>query len=166
MTKRHASIFAVGIAGLLIAKVLLNMVVSPMDVKRQELADALAEVPSHALLADDEATDFELMVKDLRDAPALWTELVPPPPPAPPPPPPKPQAPDLAEMLSAIEVGRGQIGTTKIKITTPDSPRGTWLQLGEHIGGCTLESFTREEAIFSFFWEEGDETLHITLPRK
>ncbi len=166
MTDRRLLIAALGLAALIVAKVALNVVANPLDTIREDLATALDEVPSNAPLLDDGRADFARWMQDIEAVPSLWQELVAPSEPPAPPPPPKPKAPSLAKMLATVSIGKGQIGMTKIKVFTPQSPRGRWLQVGAEINGCTLESFTREEAIFSYYWEEGGQVLEVAMARE
>lgn len=165
MMKHRANRIVAVVAALILVRVLMNLVIDPLHGTRQELARALAGVPPNAPLNDMGVTDFERLSRDIQAAPLLWQGLVAPPPPPPPPPPKMPSAPDLAEILNGVQVGKEQIGTTKIKVFTPEDKRGVWLEIGDLVKGCTLISFTREEAVFTYVWEEGGQTLEIALPR-
>lgn len=165
MTTRHVDIAAVAIACLILARVALNMVVSPMDRVRNDIAASLAAIPEETAGSAGAIEDFERIAQDLEARPALWEQVVPPAPPPAPPPPPTPNAPDLAAMLQDISVGRAQIGSTKIKVFGPEFPHGEWFAIGDSINGCTLASFTRDEAVFSYFWEKGNRELTLALPR-
>ena len=164
MTDRHLWIATLGIAGLILARVVLNMVVSPLDSNREALREALAAVPEHASL-DDGLNDPQVWTQSIDDSPALWQELVAPAPAAPPPAPTL-EEPDVLTMLKTIHVGRAQIGTSKIKIFTPKDPQGIWLEIGETINGCRLTGFDRETAQFSYYWEAGKRNLAVALERE
>jgi hypothetical protein len=166
MMKRPTMIAVLGITALILLKVALNTLVNPMDRVRDDVAAALADIPANAPLDSDEGQDYARWEKDIRAVPTLWQEIIAPPPPAPPKPPPKPSAPDLAKMLANISIGKGQIGKTKIRVLTPDAPRGRWMKTGDVINGCTLESFTRKEAIFTYYWEDGGKILEVALLRE
>ena len=158
MTDRHLWIATLGIAGLILARVVLNVVEN-----REELRVALAAVPEHAAI-DDSNSDPQAWAQSIQAAPALWQELVAPAPVAPTPAP-KVEEPDVLAKLKNVRVGKAQIGTTKLKIFTPENPRGTWLELGESVNGCKLTAFDRETAFFSFYWEAGKRNLDVALVR-
>lgn len=157
---------AIAIAAMLLLLTLYRAVVNPMERERLALAEALDEIPAQAPLDGNRSQDYAQVMQRIDRASHLWQELVAPPPAPAPAPPPKPNAPDMDAMLADINVGKAQIGTTKIKIFSPESPRGAWVSLGTVINGCTLESFTSEEAIFRYYWEAGDETLRLAIPRQ
>ena len=166
MMERRTAIFIFGIAALVLAKVVLNIFVSPMDRIRDNVAASLAEIPANAPLSNGAGQDYALWARDIKAVPSLWQEIVAPPPPPPPKAPPKASAPNLAEMLADVSIGKGQIGKTKIRVVTPEAPRGRWLQIGDAVNGCTLESFTRKEAIFTYYWEDGGKILEVALLRE
>jgi len=166
VTFMHFRKGAIAVTGILLALFLYRGVFNPMSDARASLARSLKEVPEQAPLGDHSGQDYAQLMQRIDRAPHLWQELIAPPPAPAPAPPPKPNAPDMDAMLADINVGKAQIGTTKIKVFTPESPRGDWVSLGTVINGCTLESFTSEEAIFRYYWEAGDETLRLAIPRQ
>lgn len=165
MRTRLTRITAV-IAALIMLWILLHTVANPMDDVRAELARELAQVPEGAG-SGAEGLEFAALQNSIAGRPSLWRELI-----AAPEAPPEapvvdagPSAPNLADRLKDISIGRGQIGTNKIRILTPDAPEGEWMAIGTTINGCTLDSFTRDEAIFTYDWKEGGKKLSIALPR-
>ena len=149
-------------------KMLLNLFMSPADAVRAELAAELATVPDHAPLSGAGSEDYAALCNPILSKPSLWHELVaaPAPPPAPKAAAPAPpNAPDVAGMLKELGMVRGQIGGNKMRVVTPEAPEGTWMAVGDSFNGCTLESFTREEAVFRYSWKEGGRDLRVTLPR-
>lgn len=166
MTLPHFRQAAILITVMLLLLTLYRTVVNPMDQERLALTEALDAIPAQAPLDDHRGQDYAQVMQRIDRVPHLWQELVAPPPAPAPTAPPRPNAPDLDAMLSDINVGKAQIGTTKIKIFSPESPRGEWVSLGAVINGCTLESFTSDEAVFRYYWEAGDETLRLAIPRQ
>ncbi len=166
MTFRHFKQGAIALTALLLLLTLYRGALNPMNQERDALKRALAEIPAQAPLDDHPGQDYARLMQRIDRAPHLWQALVAPPPAPAVAPPPKASAPDLDAMLADIRVSKAQIGTTKIKIFTPESPRGEWIRLGTVINGCTLESFTGDEAIFSYYWKAGDETLRLAIPRE
>ncbi len=165
MLTRLTRIAAV-ISALIALWILLHMVVNPMDGVRADLARELAQVPASGA-SGAEGLEFAALQNRIAGRPSLWRELI-----AAPEAPPEapavaagPSAPNLADRLKDISIGRGQIGTNKIRVLTPDAPEGQWMAIGTAINGCTLDSFTRDEAIFVYEWKEGGKKLSIALPR-
>ncbi len=159
-----------GVVVLLIAvKIALGLVWSPADIVRAEIESELARVPERAPLSGGEDRDFAALCNPVLEKPSLWQELVsPPPPPAPKEKPvavAPPDAPDLKSLLVGLVLRPGQIGRNKMQVITPTHPEGAWMSVGDTFNGCRLKSFTREEAVFSFFWEEQNEMLEVTMPR-
>lgn len=154
------------VSALLVARMLLYLFVDPMDAVRADLARALAEPPGAKALGGD-GYDYAALQNAIAARPALWQELVaaPAPPPEAPQEVARPNAPDLAALLEGITIGRGQIGENKIRLHTPEAPNGQWVAVGTVINGCTLDSFTPDEVIFTFDWKEGGKTLSLALPR-
>ena len=155
---------------IIVGKMALNLVVSPADTVRAELAAELAQVPDRAPMTGAGDRDFAALCNPVLEKPALWQELIapPPPPPAPetkPAPPAAPNAPDLKALLGGLTMRPGQIGRDKMNVITPARPGGDWMTIGDAYNGCVLESFTREEAVFRYFWEEGNQELRVTVPR-
>lgn len=153
---------------LIAAKIILNLFMSPADAVRAELEEALAQVPARAPLSGGEDPDFAALCNPILDKPSLWHEVVGPPPAAPraaPAAPPVPAAPDVAGMLKDLGMAPGQIGEDKMRVIPPGAPDGAWMAVGDTFNGCTLESFTREEAVFSYYWKEGDKVLTVAIER-
>jgi len=162
MMNSRATYIALAVGTLILARVLMNLVSDPLGHVREDLAQSLAEVPANAPLHGGGGIDFARIQQDITAVPTLWRPVIAP---AAPPPPTR-ATPDLAEMLAEVRVGREQIGTAKIKVFTPEAPRGAWIEIGDMVNGCTLASFTRDEAVFAHTWAAGGATLEITLPRK
>jgi hypothetical protein len=154
------------ISALIVLRILLHTAVNPMDDVRADLARELAQVPASGA-SGGEGLEFAALQNRIAGRPSLWRELI-----AAPEAPPEapavnagPSAPNLADRLKDVSMGRGQIGTNKIRVHTPDAPEGQWMSIGTAINGCTLDSFTRDEAIFTYDWKEGGKKLSIALPR-
>ncbi len=168
--RRRSFQIAGAIVALIAAKILLNLIVSPADGVRAELAAELENIPDHAPLARTDDQDFAALFNPVLEKPSLWREVIAPPPAPPaeevaPAPAAAPNAPDLKAMLGGLVLRPGQIGQDKMKVIVPSHPDGAWMALGDTFNGCVLESFSRQEAVFSYYWEEGKETLRIALSR-
>lgn len=153
------------IAALIVLRMLLYTVVNPMDRVRADLARERAQVPVSGA-SGAEGLEFAALQNTIAGRPSLWRELIPlPEEPEAPTVPTGPSAPNLADRLKGVSIGRGQIGTNKIRVLTPDAPEGQWMAIGSTLNGCTLDSFTRDEVIFTYDWKEGGKKLSIALPR-
>ncbi len=157
---------ALTVSVLIAVWILFHMVANPMDDVRADLARELAQAPASGA-SGGEALEFAALQNRIAGRPSLWRELV-----AAPEAPPEapavsagPSEPNLATILKDVSMGRGQIGANKIRVHTPEAPDGQWMAIGAAINGCTLESFTRDEAIFTYDWKEGGKKLSIALPR-
>jgi len=155
---------------LIVAKMALNLFSSPADAVRAELAAELASIPDRAPLSGTDDRDFAALCNPVLEKPSLWQHVIaaPPTPPAPEVKPmvaAPPNAPNLETLLNGLILRPGQIGQDKMKVITPANPEGAWMALGDTFNGCVLESFTREEAVFSYFWEDGNDVIRATLPR-
>ncbi|MFM1918395.1 MAG: hypothetical protein RLZZ303_29 [Candidatus Hydrogenedentota bacterium] len=126
---------------------------------RAEMAQATVPGERAALKEDGNWQD------GLARRPGAWTSITREPPPPPPPPPEKPQEPNVREMLKEVYVTRAQIGD-KIRVISPNAPRGEWLVVGAAINGCVLTSFDKESATFSYEWKEGRKTINVKIPRE
>lgn len=120
---------------------------------RSELAQASAPVERAALKEVGNWQD------GLARRPSAWTSITREPPPE------KPQEPNVREMLKEVYVTRAQIGD-KIRVISPNAPRGEWLVVGAAINGCVLTSFDKESATFSYEWKEGRKTINVKIPRE
>jgi hypothetical protein len=156
----------IALSVLIAVRILLGIFANPMDHVRADLERELTQVPV-GTGGGGSHSDFAAIQNTLAARPNLWRELIPPPetPKEAQPVAPDPKAPDLAALLKDISVGRGQIGEDKIRLHTPDAPKGEWVAVGTAINGCTLHSFTPEEVIFTYKWKEGGKELSIALPR-
>ena len=157
---------SLALCALIVLRILFQTFANPMDEIRADLARELAQTPAGVGTGGD-GQDFAALQNRIARRSSLWRELI-----AAPAAPQKapvvdagPSAPNLADRLKDISIGRGQIGTNKIRVLTPDAPEGEWMAIGTTINGCTLDSFTRDEAIFTFDWKEGGKKLSIALTR-
>jgi len=148
------------------ARILLGLVSNPMNGIRADLDRELTQVPVGVGTVRAH-NDFAAIQNTLAARAPLWKVLIPAPeaPKEEPVAAPGPKAPDLAALLKDVSVGRGQIGEGKIRLHTPEAPKGEWVAVGTVINGCTLDSFTQEKVIFTYKWKEGGKELSITLPR-
>lgn len=159
---------AFGIAGLIAAKILLDFVFNPMNAVRADLAEELSKVPAHASVEEATEHDYAVLHNTIAAKPSLWQELVAPaarPAPKAPPAPPPAEAPDVAAMLKDLGMAPGQIGKDRMRVIPPGRPKGDWMRIGDTFNGCKLVSFTRDEAVFSYYWEAKKKELKATLPR-
>jgi len=144
---------ALAVAAVL-AFMVMNAVTDPLARERSWLETELRYVDKVPIAEIGGGSNADRWGKTILAQEFLWESLIPPPPPPPPKPPPKPKPPDIAKALEGVEASRAQIGN-KVKIITPDNPRGEWMALGETIKGATLEAITRTEVKFTMKWEGG-----------
>ena len=154
------------LCALIVLRILFQTFANPMDEIRADLARELAQTPAGVGTGGD-GQDFAALQNRIARRSSLWRELIAAPaaPQKAPETPAGPKAPNLAERLKDVSIGRGQIGTNKIRVHTPEAPDGQWMAIGASINGCTLDSFTPEEAIFTYDWKAGGKKLSIALPR-
>lgn len=150
----------------ILARIIWNFVVNPMDAARADLAREVAQASSDTVPLDG-ASDYAALQNDIAARPSLWKELIEAPPAAQEAPVNAVQAkkPDLAAMLKGVKIDRGQIGENKIRVITPEAPKGQWVVVGTVIKGCTLSSFSADGVTFTYHWKEGGQDLRLTLPR-
>lgn len=132
----------------------------PTGVRREELELTLAVIEPIEVEFESPDWDFDGWQGSVAAKPSLWQELIEPPPP-PPPPPEKP--PNIAAKLKGVTAGTRKIGKTVI-IKSRSDPKGTYLGVGDVVGGCTIKEITRGSVIFSLTWK-GQELLH-EIPRQ
>lgn len=158
--------FAIGILILFVlSQIVMNFLFDPTEVRRQNLSRDLQSVPPSSRLSDSSNVDIDEWGQKIIDKKDLWKPLVPPPPPPPPPPPAPPKRPDVAQMLQGVKASRQQIGQ-KIKIFTPEEPRGVLVGVGDTVKGCKVQSFDRSTVTFVYFWQEGKEEIPYTINRE
>jgi hypothetical protein len=150
----------------ILARIALYTAVNPMDAVRADLDRELAQVPEAGTGGGDEF-DYAEIQQTIAARPTLWRELVAMPAPAPEATkaPVGPKAPDLNALLKGVSIGRGQIGENKVRVLTPEAPNGQWVAVGAQIKGCTLESISAKEVVFTYKWKEGKKSLSLALPR-
>lgn len=154
------------ISAVILARILLFAVVNPMDAVRADLAMEVAQASGDTVPVGG-GSDYASLQNDIAARPSLWSELVEAPPAAPEAPINAVQVkkPDLAAMLKGVKIDRGQIGENKIRVITPETPKGQWVVVGTVIKGCTLASFNADGVTFTYHWKEGGQDLRLTLPR-
>ncbi len=155
-----------GVLAVALAGIVMNALGDPLAGKRAELQERLAQVPKSIQVPDPEGWQFDKWQESLARKPGLWDALIPEPPPPPPAPPAPPKPPDLKEMLAGVRPTRQQIGGKKLKLITPENPKGAWVNIGEQVKGCTLQSFDKMQVTFSLFWTQGNKELTYSIPRE
>lgn len=140
-----------------------NGISDPLASQRAWLSGELAQVDARGEIQTSALSSA--WQQSIAGKPSAWMSITKEPPPPEPPKPEAPTPPNLKEMLGEIIVSKAQIGD-KIRVMTPQAPRGEWLIVGATINGCTLAKFDRESATFTHEWKEGGKTLSITLPRQ
>jgi hypothetical protein len=137
-----------------------GLVMSPMNARRAELAENLAEASVVTLdIPETPVPDYEAMVSGINERPALWQPLVEKPAPPPPPPPPPP---DWNAILQGVEVTRQKIGSgadLKVRIITSPQSRGDWMQVGGRINDAVIKEITETHVVFSVM-KDGKEWTH------
>lgn len=154
------------LAALILARIVLNTIMNPMDTLRADLAREVAQASTDRVPLEDN-NDYAALQNDIAARPTLWKELVEAPtaPLETPASPVQAKKPDLGAMLKGVKIDRGQIGENKVRVITPEAPKGQWVVVGTVINGCTLASFNAEGVTFTYHWKEGGQDLHLTLPR-
>lgn len=125
--------------------------------------DAWLQTELASLSADWEAGDAaEVNLQAARDVitskPALWRRLI-----APPPPPRQPI--NVLDRLQGIQVTRQTMGsgeTIKIRMVTPQAPRGAWFKKGDVINGAVIKEISSTSVVFSVM-DQGQEYLGTLL---
>ena len=166
--ERKGAIITGTVVVLVAAKMLLNFIAGPARTVRAELAADLAQIPERAPRGGAPEPDYAALSNPILEKQSLWRELIAPaplPPRSAPKAPPPAAAPDLTRLLKDLVLAPGQIGKNRMRVLTPEHPDGKWMAIGESYNGCTLMSFTREEATFSHDWKAGGKKLTTTLPR-
>ncbi len=163
--ERIVNMVGSGLIALVIGAIVMNLVHDPMDSQRTYLKDALADI--HATDDEEEGTqaDFEKWNGMITGKQGVWAAMVPPPPPLPPPPPPPPAAPNIGQMLTGIKASRQKVGD-KIKIITPENPKGAFYAIGDTVNGFTVQSYDKTSVTLAYEWKEGKQTLTHSIPRE
>lgn len=159
------SALGLGLLAVVLADIVINALGDPLADRRAELRERLAQVPNSIQVPDPEGWQFDKWQESLARKPGLWDALVPLPPEPPPAPPPPPKPPDLKEILKGVRPTRQQIGGKKLKLITPEDPKGVWVAVGEQVKGCTLQSFDKERVTFALFWTQGNKEITYSIPR-
>lgn len=97
------------------------------------------------------------------DRPGIWGSLVPPPKPQAA----KPTGPDFKVLLQGVQPSGVQMtvgGEVKVRIATPEHPRGTWVKLGDTIKTTTVVGITDQHVIFEK--SQAGKAYRHKIPRK
>ncbi len=135
----------------------------PLQGRRQLLAEELQRIPHNVEFPAPADWPFETWNDNILSKSALFSALVPMPEPPPPPPPEPPKPPNLCEKLKGVTPTRQQIGKKKIKMITPESPKGAFMSPGDSVAGCKLADFDKQGATFTFFWAEGGKQMSCKI---
>ncbi len=127
-----------------------NYLSDPLATERVQLARDLKQIPKEEPLPEPEEPPYQEWHDAIMSRSAVWDALIAPPPPPPPPPPVVPKCPDIYELLDGVRPTKTQMGKKKIKLVTPDNAKGSFVAVGDKVKGCTLESFDRKQATFSY----------------
>ena len=141
-------IFLGGVSLLSLGMILKNQLMNPMEFRKLELdreINFLAAKPMDEVLTP--AVNYRQLKKELSSHPRLWRELVPPPPPK------KvaPKGPDFVKLLTGVRASKRQVkvgNTIKVRMTTPDKPRGVYKVIGDVINGVKIKEFTPTHVVF------------------
>jgi hypothetical protein len=148
MERKVTIALAAVIAGVIVITFLF-IVHSPINARRADLKASLSNIkPADAGAARQEAA-LETLQQKLAAKPQLWKELLAPP--APPPPAP-PAPPKLEEMAKDLNFGRQQVGG-KVKVTTPGDRKGSFVGVGEVVGGLTVKEISKTTVVLSLEWQ-------------
>ncbi|MBW7865811.1 MAG: hypothetical protein H3C30_15530 [Candidatus Hydrogenedentes bacterium] len=69
------------------------------------------------------------------------------------------------KMLEGVKFTRQQVGP-KVKMNSPQSPKGSFVGEGDKVNGLTVKSISKTGVTLTFFWKEKNEELTITMPRE
>jgi hypothetical protein len=134
-----------------------NAVMSPVSAQRSLFEEEMASLDGApeelSAQAEKDYETFQSLISDERDQ---WQELIPPP---------VKEAvrPDLGVMLQGVQPTRTQVGT-KIRVITPNAPRGEMFGVGDSVHGVKIKGITPGAVEFSLSWQ-GVELTH-SIARK
>ncbi len=142
-----------GLAVVLAALFAINFAKSPVEARKLALDRQIGGIaPEDVQYDSTPKVNFERLEEAIGNKKAIWRELVEAPPP-PPPAPKKVEAPDMPRMLHAVvpslrsQIGRGE--SLKIRISTPEKPRGVFMGLGEIVNGCVIKEIRDDAVVFA-----------------
>ena len=163
--ERIVNIIGAGLIAVVIGAIVMDVVHDPMNARREYLKQALADIHTTNDEEEGAQADFEKWNSTITGKQGVWEAMVPPPPPPAPPAPPPPQAPNLGALVNGIKASRQKVGD-KIKIITPENPKGAFFGVGDAVGPFTVQSFDKTSVTLAYDWKEGKQTLTQSIPRE
>lgn len=137
----------------------------PFGYNREDLDQRLAAVPPETRAEERVVWPWADWEKSITSNRKTWDALVPEPPPVIPPPPPPKECEPIENKLQGVVPTRRGMGE-KVRIITPQSPKGDYYMAGDSINGCTIDQVTKKEVTFSYLCTERNQTLTVTLARE
>ncbi len=157
------TIFLIGVAlfAASLAVAAYRVVASPVAAMERDLAQQIEEAQKTDTRYYTRAElNYDALEQTIAARKDLWGAIVKPPPPAPPPP--KPPV-NVKAMLTGVKATRVGVGG-KVKIVTPEAPRGAFFSIGEVIRGATITAITPTEVEFTV--DDNGKPVKDTLPRE
>lgn len=137
----------------------------PFSEDRIALEQRLVAVPSETRAEERVIWPWAEWEKSITTNAKTWNALVPEPPPVVAPPPPPAECDPIENMLQGVVPTRRGMGD-KVRIITPQNPRGDYYIVGDAINGCTIDAITKTEVTFSYFCTSRRETKTKTFTRE
>ncbi len=155
---RSYQLAGMGIIGVLVILVLLELVNSPVGAMRKDVSKKLAEVRPPNQAAGGGEPDYVAWQATIKGRPALWQPLVKAPARA-------AEAPNLSQRLAGVRPTRNKMGSKadlKVQIIV-DGVKG-WYGKGQQVKGCTIKDITDGAIMFSF--SQGGQEYQVNVPRQ
>lgn len=142
----------------------LNLVRNPMHLRQAKLDAEIESIPVTPLfILSSSQTDYIEIQNIVRQKNVLWSQLIAPPQQATP----KDPGPNFEQVLSGVSATSITMtinGKPSAKITTPSSPRGTWVGVGDDIAGTKVVQITPQNIVVSM--SKGQKEFKHNIPRK
>ncbi|MFP6584153.1 MAG: hypothetical protein VCD00_16565 [Candidatus Hydrogenedentota bacterium] len=115
---------------------------NPMDARYDTLQTEIKDIQVKPVFYVDPAVaNFEEQTKAFMARPGLWRELIAPAKKAAP----KPTGPNFKQLMEGIKpsrIGMTVGGKVKVRVATPQYPRGTWIQVGDMLNTAKVTQIT------------------------
>ncbi len=158
--ERKYLIVLIAVLAVVAVAVGLKTAINPYATRQAELRAKLAAIQPEEVKHETAQASFDRWKQTITGKPSVWQELIAAPPPQPPKPPPPPKVKDKLEGLRITRQGIGQ----KVRIMSPESPKGAFFAVGDTINGLTIKEITKKSVTFALEWQ-GKE-LTETVPRE
>lgn len=152
------------ISAVAVAWIVLSFIRNPMDARLAKLEAEINDIQvAPVFVVGPSQTNYPQVQRSIQGKNVLWRALISPHQQA------KPQAtgPNFAHLLKGVDVSGPEMkvgDTLKLRVVTPQSPRGNWVQVGDKLGGTEIVQITPQSVIVSA--TKGNKTYKHTLQRK